>query len=192
MTHRTRIAVWTALAAFHVGLGLPNAASATPTLVFSHVGDTDPEDVSEGWTRTGLASPGVIDAGAADVEIGPVSPDPNCRGCGLDAWGVDDRSPDEGTVLRYEQQVTREQARDASNLGWTLRVHLRVASESDFPNSLDDFWLDSAIFAAYIEKKSGTHRFRLTFGANFWGEPVVGFPIENGVFLYQSAGATED
>lgn len=159
------------LAALSLAAGFPVAADAVPTVVFSHLGDTVP-NVSEGWGRLGFLSPGGLDQGLAAVEIGPLSPDPNCGGCGEFSWGIDDRSTVGGTTLTYLRTPTPSQVSDAFAMGWTLRVRVRVASEGDSQPGLAD--PADSLFAEFGEGLlGGQRRYFVWFGADPNGDPIV-------------------
>jgi hypothetical protein len=155
---------------------LGTAAGAQPVPIFQHVGDIDPTAAATPWTIDPSDQgnvPGPLDAGVSAIEVGPLSPDPGCAGCGLAAWGIDDRSAAAATRYRYQQVPSAADVANARALGWTLRADLRVATEADAQAGLSDP-LDFGISVEYNEGSAGQgERFVLYFGADADGDPIA-------------------
>ncbi len=161
------------IAALFLGLGFE--AEAQPVPVFQHFGDVDPTSAARPWAIDPIDQatiPGPLDAGSSAIEVGPLSPDPGCAGCGIAAWGIDDRSAAAGTRYRYLQTPSASEVADARALGWTLRADVRIATESDAQAGLADP-LDLGVFVEYDEGPAGSgERFVLSLGADTDGDPI--------------------
>jgi hypothetical protein len=155
---------------------LGTVAGAQPVPIFQHVGDVDPMAAATPWTIDPSDQgnvPGLLDAGLSAIEVGPLAVDPGCAGCGLAAWGTDDRSAAAGTRYRYQQVPSAADVANARALGWTLRADLRVATEADAQAGLSDP-VDFGIVVEYNEGSAGLgERFVLSFGADAEGDPTV-------------------
>jgi hypothetical protein len=81
------------------------------TVIFQHLGDTDP--VSEGWNLN-------INSGG-NISVGPITE----SGSGIDAWHVYDTSTDLNTTGGYWQTPSQEQLNQAA-LGWEYTVTVRT------------------------------------------------------------------
>jgi hypothetical protein len=83
----------------------------TVTVIFQHLGDTDPE--SEGWNLN-------INSGG-NISVGPITE----SGSGIDAWYVYDTSTALNTTGGYWQTPSQEQLNQAA-LGWEFTVTVRT------------------------------------------------------------------
>ena len=115
--------------------------------IFEHLGNTDP--TTEGWTQAGPTVSG--------ISAGPLTND-----SGFDAWFVDDNSTVQGSSLLYSQVPTDSQIAQASAVGWTLRIRLRVVDVSD--------GVDSSVVAEYA---NGTRRYTIDWGSDSDGDPII-------------------
>lgn len=157
---------------------LGNAAEAQLTPLFRHVGDVDPTAAAMPWAIDPIDQgtvPGPLDAGLSAIEVGPLSPDPGCAGCGIAAWGIDDRSGAAQSRYRYVQSPSASDVADGRAFGWTLRADVRIATEADAQAGLADP-VDSGISVVYDEGPAGAgERFVLYLGADTDGDPIARF-----------------
>ena len=157
---------------------LGTAAEAQPVPLFQHIGDVDPTVAATPWAIDPIDQgivPGPLDAGLSAIEVGPLSPDPGCAGCGVAAWGIDDRSAAAQTRYRYVQSPSASDVADGRTFGWTLRADVRVATEADAQAGPADP-VDSGISVVYDEGPVGPgERFVLSLGADADGDPIARF-----------------
>ena len=119
-------------------------------VVVQHVGNTDPG--SECWRQFGAGT---------GVTQGPVSDDG-----GVDAWLVDDNSTQAGSLLAREHELTVEQVQDATTIGWTLLVCLRIV---ELPDPLEGIPSSSPA----ISYRNGARAWDMHFGSDDAGAPAV-------------------
>ncbi|MEZ4280302.1 MAG: choice-of-anchor Q domain-containing protein [Myxococcota bacterium] len=157
---------------------LGTAAEAQLTPLFRHIGDVDPTAAAMPWAIDPIDQgtvPGPLDAGLSAIEVGPLSPDPGCAGCGIAAWGIDDRSGAAQSRYRYVQSPSVSDVADGRASGWTLRADVRVATDADAQAGLADP-VDSGISVVYDEGPAGAgERFVLHLGADADGDPIARF-----------------
>jgi len=142
---------------------LSSGTAAAFTVVIEHLDHTNPG--TEGWATVG---------GAVGVTAGPVA---NDLGTGIDAWSVDDPTTAPNSVLFYEFTPTGSDLVDASTNGWSYEVTLRVVDTPENP--------DRATFADFI---SDATRWRMDFGSNSSGDPIV--LLQTGVSGVDDIGTT--
>lgn len=145
--HRRAIAKFLAVLAAVLALLLPSEPAQGSTIVIEHSGNADP--TTEGWDDPGVGSA---------VTAGPVTND-----FGLDAWFVNDASTAPGSGARvYLFMPPADVVSEALTSGWVLTARLRVVNISDLP--------DRALFVEFID---GTTRWRMDFGSQADGDPIV-------------------
>ena len=126
---------------------------------------------------------GQLGAGAG-VSEGPISNDG-----GVDAWFVDDNSTQAGSLLARNHELTVEQVQDATSVGWTLLVCLRIV---ELPDPLEGAPSGSPA----ISYRNGERAWDMHFGSDDAGIPAVElvtaggngivFPLaDNGYHLFE-------
>lgn len=125
------------------------AAPLSAEIIFEHTGNADP--VTEGWT--------VFDAGGGGQLVGPLT---NDAGSGLDAWSIRDTSTALFSTLSYNQTPTPAQLSQASTLGWSYSITIRIPNASDLAAA--------SPFASY---RDGSRNWQVGFGSEADGDPIV-------------------
>jgi hypothetical protein len=125
------------------------AAPLRAEIIFEHTGNADP--VTEGWTAS--------NAGGGGQVVGPLT---NDAGSGLDAWSMSDTSTALFTTLSYNQTPTPAQLNQASTLGWSYSVTIRIPNSSDL-----------AAASPFVSYRDGSRNWQMGFGSEADGDPIV-------------------
>jgi hypothetical protein len=124
-------------------------AALPAEIIFEHTGNADP--LTEGWTA--------FNAGGGGQVVGPLT---NDAGSGLDAWSMSDTSSALFTTLSYNQTPSPAQLNQASTLGWSYSVTIRIPNSSDL-----------AAASPFIAYRDGSRSWQLHFGSEADGDPIV-------------------
>jgi len=121
-------------------------------------------------SHTGLNDPSTEGFVLSDSSAvaGPVSGD-----MGLDAWSVDST----GGYYNHRFTVGAAEVTDANSNGWLLSMTLRLV---DAPDAMD--------FGVSADYVSSGGIFRIGFGTQADGDPIVGLDTDSGVTLFEFEG----